>query len=204
MSEDVSTRNVKLVLSATPTGTYPPQTTRLDSLPDRYVLSVANDYPHKDWDGLFDVFLRNDTLPPLVLVGKARSHRQLPERLMRPGSDQPGVVLWGPESNRARLGSLYAGADAYLAHSYLEAFALTPYEAMSHGTPVVASDIPSHREICGERARFYPLGVSSALAESLVATLRDPRLPAPPPGRTWADNAREVGDILARAAESAT
>lgn len=170
--------------------------------PDRYVLTVANDYSHKDWDGLIAAFTRSDELPPLVLVGAPRSARRA-EALRRRLGAAAGrrVVMWGPELDRRELDALYRGAVAYVSHSWLEAFALTPYEAFARGVPVVVSDIPSHREVCGDRAEYYdparPEELTAAVERAGAAPSPDPWLP----DRTWDDVAREVADALVAAAE---
>jgi glycosyltransferase involved in cell wall biosynthesis len=169
--------------------------------PAHYVLAVANDYPHKDWDGLVAAFLATDDIPPLVLVGAPRSAGRA-EGLLAAVADArtPRVVIWGPETDRQELDALYRGAEAYVAHSRLEAFALTPYEALALGVPLVASDIPSHREVCGDRAEYY----DPARAESLVSAVRSALArPRPDPWRpqwTWDDVARELAGALESAA----
>lgn len=42
----------------------------------RYALAVANDYPHKEWDGMLAAFAGDPDLPPLVVVGACRSPRR--------------------------------------------------------------------------------------------------------------------------------
>ncbi|MGO9336312.1 MAG: glycosyltransferase family 4 protein [Terracidiphilus sp.] len=56
----------------------------------------------------------------------------------------------------AQLRGLYAGAVALVFPSLYEGFGFPLVEAMSCGTAVVASDIPSSREVCGDAAEFFP------------------------------------------------
>jgi glycosyltransferase involved in cell wall biosynthesis len=56
----------------------------------------------------------------------------------------------------AELRGLYIGAAALVFPSLYEGFGFPLVEAMSCGTPVVASDIPSSREVCGDAAEFFP------------------------------------------------
>src|SRR5690606_8450931 len=46
--------------------------------------------------------------------------------------------------------SLMRGCVALLAPSHVEGFGLPPYEAQALGVPVIASDIPAHREFAGD------------------------------------------------------
>ncbi len=67
-----------------------------------------------------------------------------------------------------QLHQLYSRADLYVTPAYTETFAHPLVEAMSSGLPVVASDIPVHREICQEAARYFERFSPHGLAESVV------------------------------------
>jgi glycosyltransferase involved in cell wall biosynthesis len=58
--------------------------------------------------------------------------------------------------------------------SAFEGFGLTPIETVAAGVPVVASDIPPHREHVGRAARLVPLDDDAALARAIDAALRAP------------------------------
>ena len=66
------------------------------------------------------------------------------------------------------LHHLYRRADIYVTPAYTETFAHPLVEAMSSGLPVVASDIPVHREICGQAAKYFPRFSPDALAERVI------------------------------------
>ena len=50
------------------------------------------------------------------------------------------------------LHRLHRACHIYVTPAYAETFAHPLVEAMSSGLPVVASDLPVHREICGDAA----------------------------------------------------
>lgn len=54
------------------------------------------------------------------------------------------------------LRRLYANADLVAHPSAAEGFSLPPLEALACGAPVAVSDIPVHREVLGDAARFVP------------------------------------------------
>ncbi|HLV85643.1 MAG TPA: glycosyltransferase family 1 protein [Candidatus Sulfotelmatobacter sp.] len=56
----------------------------------------------------------------------------------------------------SQLHRLYRHADLYVTPAYTETFAHPLVEAMSCGLPVVASDLPVHKEICREAALYFP------------------------------------------------
>ena len=73
-----------------------------------------------------------------------------------------------------QLYQLYARADFYVTPAYTETFAHPLVEAMSSGLPVIASDIPVHREICGDSALYFERFSPSAIAETTVRVARSP------------------------------
>jgi glycosyltransferase involved in cell wall biosynthesis len=66
-----------------------------------------------------------------------------------------------------RLHNVYRACDIYVTPAYTETFAHPLVEAMASGLPIVASDLPVHREICGDAAMFGSSG------EGLARCLHD-------------------------------
>lgn len=63
-----------------------------------------------------------------------------------------------------QLHQLYARANLYVTPAYTETFAHPLVEAMASGRAVVASNIPVHREICGDAAVYFETFSPDALA----------------------------------------
>jgi len=55
----------------------------------------------------------------------------------------------------AELPEFHASADGLIAAGYIESFSFTVVEAMAAGLPVLASDIPAHREVGGDAALYF-------------------------------------------------
>jgi len=79
-------------------------------------------------------------------------------------------VVYDPEDNI--LASYYEHADYLLSPSIYEGFDLPVLEAMTHGTPVLASDTQIHREVAGPAARYFSPD-EPALTETLATALSD-------------------------------
>lgn len=126
---------------------------------------------------------------PRLLRAFAQASSRLPHHLVVAGGEGLGTD-WAEGSEllaraRARihfagtvgspenLGALYRGADLTVCPSLYEGFGLPLLEAMSCGCPVLASDIPPHREVGGDAARFVAPENEEALAQGIVELLRD-------------------------------
>jgi glycosyltransferase involved in cell wall biosynthesis len=75
-----------------------------------------------------------------------------------------------------QLHHVYRSADIYVTPAYAETFAHPLVEAMASGLPIVASDIPVHREICAGGAVFFDRFSPAALAEQVVDVASSPDL----------------------------
>jgi glycosyltransferase involved in cell wall biosynthesis len=76
------------------------------------------------------------------------------------------------------LHHLYRACHIYVTPAYAESFAHPLVEAMSSGLPVIASDLPVHREICGDAAMYFPRFSPDELANCVRRIHDDPDLAA--------------------------
>ena len=128
-----------------------------------YVLFVGVDKPHKNLTGLLNAM--------------ALAFPEGDVRLVLAGTEQRGhagsrrTVFTGPVDD-FQLGALYRGASALALVSFEEGFGLPLAEAMSMRVPIVASDLPVFREVCGEAALYVdprsPSSIAAALREALA------------------------------------
>lgn len=69
------------------------------------------------------------------------------------------------------LSYIYNRAKALVYPSFYEGFGLPPLEAMSSGCPAIVSDIPTHREVCGDAVLYAdphsPEQISSVIQKVL-------------------------------------
>ncbi len=134
-----------------------------------YLLTVATEEPRKN-------------LPLLLEAVALARGRGWDGRLFiagGPGLDTPrlddAIGRLGLGTTVTRLGyvsandlpSLYRGARAFVLPSLWEGFGLPLLEAMASGIPIVAADIPVHREVAAEAALFAPAEDPGAIAEAI-------------------------------------
>ncbi len=129
---------------------------------DPYFLYVGNIEPRKNLERLLEAFAR---LPikthHLVIVGN-RWYRgaRVEEKAKAIGLN--GRVKFLGYVDRADLPGLFSGADAFVYPSLLEGFGLPVVEAMACGTPVIAANNSSLREVAADAALLIdPLDVGS-------------------------------------------
>lgn len=87
------------------------------------------------------------------------------------------IQEFGLASNIVELGAIpysmlhhvYRACDVYVSPAYAESFAHPLVEAMASGLPVVASDRPIHREICGPAALYFSCFSPKELADAVVS-----------------------------------
>ena len=117
----------------------------------------------------------------LVIVGEARADIQA---LRHP---KPWLRVLGRLEDDV-LPSMYAGATAVVAPSRGEGFDLPVLEALACGAPVVASDIPVHREHFAPAVTLFESGSLEAFLTALARVIDDSEA---------AERLRRAGPVLA-------
>ncbi len=75
-----------------------------------------------------------------------------------------------------QLVNVYKAADVYVCPSYAESFGHPMLEAMAHGLPIVAANLPVHREVCAEAAVYFDVFNEQQLADQVIRVIRDRQL----------------------------
>lgn len=113
----------------------------------RLVLSVGRLSPYKRVDRIVRAMSFVDPDTALIVIGDGPAAQDIRLEVQRLGLGDR-VSMLGRVSD-AELSGWYRRADAFVTLSAEESFGLTVLEAASCGAPVVASDIPAHREVSG-------------------------------------------------------
>jgi glycosyltransferase involved in cell wall biosynthesis len=133
------------------------------------LLTVSRLQPYKNQAATLRAAARLDGKVQARLIGQGESSRSL-EKL----AAKLGVRCHiDADATDAAVNAAYHAARVVICPSYFEGFGLTPVEAVASGTPVVASDIPPHREFVGGAARLFPLDNDEALVAAVTAALED-------------------------------
>ena len=106
----------------------------------------------------------------VVLIGRGREEARLRALTARLELDNR-VTFAGEIPDAAHL---FRAFDLYCASSRREGAPLSVLEAMALGVPVLASDIPAHRELLGDASRSLVPLAPAAFAGTISALMSDP------------------------------
>jgi glycosyltransferase involved in cell wall biosynthesis len=143
------------------------------------ILWVSHYADHKNLATLLRAaeILRADTEFELVLTLDAAlsngQHTPVPDAERAMVAQLEGVARLTGVRSYDETWALYHKADVFVFPSLCESFGHPLVEAMACRLPIVASDIPVHREICGDAAEYFPVMDAEALAGTLRGLLRD-------------------------------
>lgn len=128
-----------------------------------FLLMVGARYAHKNVDEVLDQSRLWSSRFKLVVTSCGGAYKQ---RLLQKVADLGlgGRVEFSEYLSREQLIKLYQGCSALVYPSKWEGFGIPPLEALACGSPVIASDIPVHREVLGDAAFFVKLGDTQSWA----------------------------------------
>ena len=132
----------------------------------------------KNTDGAMRAFALAARAAPdvdFILAGVQERARQRFEALRSELGLDSRLRILGFVNPQAR-DALYQGAEVFVYPSLFEGFGLPPLEAMALATPVVASRAASIPEVTGQAALLVDATDPEALASSVLAVLRSPKL----------------------------
>ncbi len=132
-----------------------------------YFLYVGNAYPHKNVEKLIEAFqIFSEKHPEYILRLAGQKdffYKRLIEKVKITNVEFMGYV------NDGDLAKLYKYSSATFVPSLMEGFGLTVLEAMSMGSLVACSDIPSLKEVAGSHAFYFKptdvLSIASVMDE---------------------------------------
>ncbi|MBW4594428.1 MAG: glycosyltransferase family 4 protein [Brasilonema angustatum HA4187-MV1] len=142
----------------------------------RYIVFLGRLVPEKCPDLLVDAFTALN--PPgwkLVLAGGVSDTKSFTSQLLQKVANNPNIVFAG-ELRGQRLWEIVRGAGLFVLPSNLEGLPLAMLEAMQEEIPVVASDIPPHKQlISGGRGKLFEAGNLSSFIDTLDWAIHHPQ-----------------------------
>ena len=125
--------------------------------------------------GAFDLLARIRPHAELLIVGRNGNHSAQLEARVRESPYRERVRTLG---HRDDVPDILAGADLFVLPSIYEGFPGAAIEAMALGMPVVASNLPTLREVVddGRSGLLVPPCDHAQLAEAMSGVLDDPNL----------------------------
>ncbi|HRR33235.1 MAG TPA: glycosyltransferase family 1 protein [Kiritimatiellia bacterium] len=127
---------------------------RTYGLPDRFLLYVGSDRPHKNVTTLLHALALMDPTASMPLALAGFDGDSTPLRREAEELKLTQRVLWLGRIPEADLPALYSAAHAFLFPSLVEGFGFPVLEAMACGTPVICSALGVHKEISGGAAKL--------------------------------------------------
>jgi glycosyltransferase involved in cell wall biosynthesis len=115
-----------------------------------FVLCVSSIDPRKNFARLIEA-CQGLTGAKLYIVGK---YNRVFSQQMQLDTTSDHIQFLGRVSDD-ELVRLYNQAACFVFPSLYEGFGLPPLEAMACGCPVLVSDIPVEREVCGDAAQYF-------------------------------------------------
>ena len=155
------------------------------ALPDRYLLYLGGFDVRKNVTGILRAYAQLEAGVAadthLVIAGSLPAEDSDffpdPRRVARELGIVERVRFTGWVDEKDKPG-LYSAAEAFLFPSHYEGFGLPPLEAMSCGTPVIASDRGSLPEVVGQGGLSVDPEDTGALAQAMAQVLSNPDLRA--------------------------
>ena len=147
---------------------------------------VVHEHPGKTYDTTTVIMVGIDFERkggPTLLKAFEKVKGHIPEaRLLvvgpRPRASGEGIIWLGYVGDRNRLNQLFADSSVFCMPTICEPFGLAVIEAMSHGLPVVVSNVDAMPEIVqeGQTGFLVNAGDPDALADRLISLLSSPEL----------------------------
>jgi glycosyltransferase involved in cell wall biosynthesis len=142
---------------------------------EHYVLALGTVEPRKDLPSLvraFDIVAADRAGVRLVVAGPDGWGVEAYDAAVHAARHRDRIVRLGWVDDQAKA-DLLAGASVFAYPSRYEGFGLPPLEAMSVGTPVVATTAGALPEVCGDGADLVAPGDELALASALARVIGD-------------------------------
>ncbi len=152
------------------------------SIQKPFLIYVGNAYPHKNLEKLLEAFKILKTiykvydLNLVIVCSRDIFWQRLTQEIGQSGL-QDRVITTG-YLNASDLKIIFKEAEAYIFPSLSEGFGIPGLNAMASGLPVIASGIPTLKEIYGDAALYFNPQDAGDIAAKIVKLRTSPKLKA--------------------------
>ncbi len=145
-------------------------------LPRMYLLGLGSTNPKKNLSGLIEAFLPlADRFPEVSLVLLYTSEALL-EAALGSHTRLRSRIIALEQVAHEDVPALYQLASVLVYPSLRESFSAPALEALAAGVPLVASDLPSLREVIGSAARYIQPQTPDSITQAVTELLLDETL----------------------------
>ena len=143
------------------------------------ILTVTSTYPHKNIANLLRAFelliTKHHKQYQLVMVGSINIEilDNLICEIANNANQMRSLIKVIPFMPHDQLPPIYAASKIFVFYSKIESFGMPLVEAMATKMPVIASDIPAHREVLGNGGVFISPEEPAKLAKTINNILDD-------------------------------
>ncbi|HRZ95840.1 MAG TPA: glycosyltransferase family 1 protein [Candidatus Moranbacteria bacterium] len=140
------------------------------NLPEKFILYLGTLQPRKNIVALLEAYnLARPEMEEMKLViagGKGHNFDKNIEKFIKKYKLEKNIIMPGfiDEEDKA---AVMKAAQLFVFPSFYEGFGIPILEAMSAGVPVIASDIPPHREIAGKAVLFFNPNIPGELSQKI-------------------------------------
>lgn len=140
-----------------------------------FLVYVGNTYPYKNLNKLAQALALLPAEISLVCIGKRTIFHERLNSFAREIGIAKRLIMPGfvPDED---LATLYRAATAYVFPTLSEGFGLPALEAMASQLPVVCSDIPVLKEVCGDNAEYFDPHDEKDIASKISKVSNDEKL----------------------------
>ncbi|MDC2965534.1 glycosyltransferase family 4 protein [Gammaproteobacteria bacterium] len=117
-----------------------------------YILVIGSNDPRKNLSQLIQTYIKENISENLVIVGNKYTNFNNKSSSMSYQSDK---IIYTGHLKGGALSACYINAKCLIYPSFYEGFGIPPLEAFYFKTPVAASDIEVHREVCENYAHYF-------------------------------------------------
>ena len=141
-----------------------------------YLLYVGNRHVHKNVPCMLDALriLKSDFPGLRAVVAGTRMLQDDDVDAVLKNLEMRAMVIEFLEASDEEIQNLHAHARVFVFPTRIEGFGIPPLEALSFGVPVVGSDIPVIREVCGNTIRYANPDDPADFARSIREALTEP------------------------------